>query len=151
MIEAGLYKNKELAKLMDIDPNQKNLKRNIQSGLKMAGLEWDKDFKFPKNGSILIINPPDVLLQKMRYICRKIGLDERINMVSFSIFVYCYIKKEDFKKSIWENKRIYLNKEYGINVSRQTLNNWANKIKDADSKILLELANVTEEYLNGRK
>lgn len=133
MLEKKLYPNKELAPLLGVDINDTaHLKRNILKALKSIGLKEKEDFKFPKNGHTLIMRSPDTIEERLRYACCSMELNVKSNIIDFSIFIYCLLKKEEFDKCPWIIKCQLLKEKYNINTPESTLRYWKDKLINAD-------------------
>ena len=124
-IEKGLYKNKDLASILQIS-NDKNFKRNIKKILNRNNYNEGVDFDSSKRGCILFLHDLDVFTESK---------ERNIN-----IYLYCIVKDNYFNTMPWLEKPKYLKNKFGIDVSERTLY----RIKD----ILVNDGIIEKDILN---
>lgn len=135
-VEKREYYNKELAALIGLNPEATRLKRDIENKLTNMGFEKGEDFSFPKRGYTVILWIPQTPEEKIPYLCKLMNIDNRTDYKNFSIFIYCLLENSDFQCRPWENKALWLKEVYNIDVTRQTLYNWCNKLMKIDNSLI---------------
>ena len=99
------------------------------------GFTEGQDFQFPKRGQTAILWVPQLPQEKIPYLCRLLGIDSQVDAFSFATFVYCLLEESDFQCRPWEEKQLWLQECYGIEVHESTLRRWVSKLMKEDTLI----------------
>lgn len=137
LIEKKVYKNKELATLIGLDPNTKRLKDAIKSRLNSMGFVQGEHYSFPEhqNGKTAILWVPQTPQEKIPYLCRLLGVNTQIDSMNFCAFVYHLLNSEDFQCRPWEERAVWLKEVDGIEVTERTLRSWCSYLIKNDTLI----------------
>ena len=136
-VEQRTYKLKELAPIIAVDPQNRNLKRAVKTKLNGMGFIEGQHYSFPehRNGIITILWVPTKAEDKIQYLVRLLGIDKQVDSWSFAVFVYRLLHDKDFNCMPWAEREAYLFDNDEIKVSERTLRKWTSKLIDMDAVI----------------
>lgn len=100
-----------------------HFKRNVENKLKT----WGYGFAYERAGVTILRRPalPEERLREL--LIRKLDLDVQNNAIAFARFVDSF-RDDLFASMPWQERAVYMRKNYGIEVSERTLRRWFSKL-----------------------
>ena len=130
-ISVGDKDREMLADMFDLDvKDTKHFKRNVERWLEKLGYTQEQYIWQGRGKGLTITWIPETPEEKIEYLVRALGIDERVDVRAFATFVYALLRDLDIQGLPWAEKEKYVQENYGIDVSLPTLKRWADKLKD---------------------
>lgn len=131
-LELRPYSRDEIAKVLDVNIKDTNhFKRNVEAKLN----KWGYSYEYSRKAVIITRQPQTADERLSEIMIRVYDMDIRIDTYAFSCFLYSLAVFPNFIAMPWEERAIFLQKEFGVAVSDRTLRSWCSRLIETNTVV----------------
>lgn len=138
--EKRVYTRDEMGAILRVDPKDPKFATKVKTRLGNLGFS-EEDYIYTRK-DVTILWVPTKVDEKITYLVRLLGIDTRVNVHNFSMFLYGLIISEDLQAMPWPEKSAWMKDNWDIEVDERCLRRWTSK--------LIDLGALTKEKREGK-
>lgn len=123
-LECRFYSRSAIAEIVKRDPKSRHFARDVQTTLN----KWGYAYKYQRTGVEVTKQPETPEERLAEILIRKLNIDIQINPKAFACFISAFHEIEHFESMPWDERAVWLDCVYGIQITGRTLRSWCNKL-----------------------
>ena len=123
-LERRFYSRSEIAEIVKRDPKSSHFARDVQTTLN----KWGYAYQYQRTGVEVTKQPETPEERLAEILIRKLNIDIQINPKAFACFISAFHEIDHFDSMPWDERAVWLDCEYGIQITGRTLRSWSNKL-----------------------